>query len=199
MTEAAPPLSSLVKVRRANVRAQMIAGAGMIIILISLAAALLPLADGISGATVIGSMMVAAGLVEALAGALRLKNRFAAMLPGALTVAAGALFAVEPFDAFVPMVRLVIAWLAARGAVLFLTSFEARGSVRIWTILAAATDLSLGAILLIGLSATTITITFFGATPGIVGSFAWVLALSFVATGMLHLEIACCEGAANPG
>jgi hypothetical protein len=88
----------------------------------------------------------------------------------------------------------VIGWLAARGVILTLASFEARGSVRFWMVLAAATDLSLGAILLIGLSATTITIAFFGPTNEIVSSFAWVLALSFVATGSLLIEVGGCEG-----
>jgi len=37
--------------------------------------------------------------------------------------------------------------------------------------------------------------TFFGVTPGIVRSFAWVVALSFVATGMLQIEVAACERA----
>lgn len=161
--------------------------------LISLASALLPLANGYSGAIVIGTMMVAAGLVEMIAGALRLRNRFAAILPGAITVAAGLLFTREPFNAFVPTVRLVSGWLAARGAVLALMSVEAPGSVRLWTLAAAATDLTLSAILFIGLSATTITITFFGPTHEIVSSFAWVLALSFVATGSLLIEVASSE------
>jgi uncharacterized membrane protein HdeD (DUF308 family) len=166
----------------------------VVIMLISLAAALLPLADGYSGAPVIGTMMVAAGFIETIAGALRLRNRFVAMLPGAITIVAGLLFAMEPFDAFVPTVRLVIGWLAARGVVLVLASLEARGSVRLWTVLAGITDLSLSAIVLIGLSATTITLAFFGPTNEIVSSFAWVLALSFVATGGLLLEVAACEG-----
>jgi hypothetical protein len=71
--------------------------------------------------------------------------------------------------------------------------------VRVWTILAAATDLSLSAILYIGLSASSITILFFGLTGEIVGSFAWVVALSFVATGMLLLEVAACGAAEAAG
>lgn len=188
------PLSSFQGATRDRVRARLIAGTGVAIILTSFAAALLPLADGFSGPAVIGTMMVTAGLLEVMAGTVRLKNHFLTMLSGAVTVIAGLLFTIEPFDAFVPMVRLVIGWLAARGVILTLASFEARGSVRFWMVLAAATDLSLGAILLIGLSATTITIAFFGPTNEIVSSFAWVLALSFVATGSLLIEVGGCEG-----
>lgn len=189
----APQLSPGTSFTRNHARAGLIAGAGAAIMLISLASALLPLADGFSGARVIGTMMVAAGLIEMIAGALRLSNRFAAILPGAITLAAGLLFMDGPFNAFVPTVRLVSIWLAARGAVLALTRFQARGSVRLWTLAAAATDLTLSALLFIGLSATTITITFFGPTHEIVSSFAWVLALSFVATGSLLIEVASSE------
>jgi hypothetical protein len=48
---------------------------------------------------------------------------------------------------------------------------------------------------LIGLSASTLTLTFFGITPEIIRSFAWVVALSFVATGMLLMEVAASERA----
>lgn len=187
------PTASSVTTRTANrVRASLIACGGVAIILMSLASALLPLTR-FSGAAIIGTMMVAAGLVEMIAGGLRLRNRALAILPGAITLVVGLLFTREPFDAFVPMVRLVIGWLFARCAVLALASAEARGSVRLWTLAAAATDLSLSAILFIGLYATTITIIFFGPTHEIVSGFAWVLALSFVASGSLLLEIAGCE------
>ena len=176
-------------------RAQLIAGAGASVMLISLAAALLPLTGGPPGSTVIGTMMVVAGVVEMAAGNLRRQNRALAMLPGLATVAAGALFAVHPFGKFVPAVWLVISWLAARGVLLGLTGLETRGSVRWWTIVAAVTDLSLSAILLLWLSATTITIALFGPTSEVVGSFAWVLALSVVAAGILLLEVAACEDA----
>ena len=174
-------------------RAPLIAGAGVIIILISAAAALLPLVDGPVRARVIGTMMVAAGLVEMIAGGVRSRNRSVAILPGALTVLAGALLAVHPLHRFVPSVWLVIGWLGARGVVLGAATTVTHGSVRAWTILAAGTDLALGAILLFGLSASTLTLTLFGITPEIVRSFAWVVALSFIATGILLIEVAACE------
>lgn len=174
-------------------RAPLIAGAGAIIIMISAAASLLPLGDGLSRSAVIGTMMATAGLIEMIAGALRSRNRSVAILPGALTILAGALLAIHPFHRFVPSVWLVIGWLGARGVVLAAATTVTRGSVRTWTMLAAGTDLTLGAILMLGLSSSTLTLTLFGITPEIVRSFAWIVALSFVATGMLLMEVAACE------
>ena len=51
----------------------------------------------------------------------------------------------------------------------------------------------LGVVLLAGISIGTLVVTLFGPTPGLIASFAWVLALSFVVTGLLLLEIASCE------
>jgi uncharacterized membrane protein HdeD (DUF308 family) len=174
-------------------RTPLIAGAGAIIIMISAAAAALPLGDELSRSAVIGTMMVTAGLVEMIAGGLRSRNRSVAILPGALTIVAGALLAFHPLHTFVYSVWLVIGWLGARGVVLGAATTVTRGSVRAWTVVAAATDLTLGAVLLFGLSSSTLTLTLFGITPEIVRSFAWVVALSFVATGMLLMEVAACE------
>lgn len=174
-------------------RAQFIAGAGIVIILISAAAALLPRVDEISGAMVMGAMMITAGIVEISAGYMRPRNRDLAMLPAGMTILAGALLAVHPLHRFVPSVWLVIAWLGARGVVLGAAASAYGGSVRAWTVIAAGMDLGLGGILTLGLSASTLTLTFFGNTPEIIRGFSWVLALSFVATGMLLLEVAACE------
>ena len=42
-------------------------------------------------------------------------------------------------------------------------------------------------------SVEMVVVMLFGPTPTLVASFAWVLALSFVATGALLLEVASCE------
>lgn len=191
---AAAPLRATSATRQHG-RAQLIAGAGAVIMLISCAAALLPLGDAIPRAAVIGAMMVTAGLVEIVGGVLRARNRIVATLPGALTVIAGALLAVHPLHLFVPSVWLVIGWLGARGVVLAASTTVTHGTVRAWTMLAAGTDLMLGLVLLLGLSASTLTLTFFGITPEVIGGFSWVVALSFVATGMLLIEVAACERA----
>ena len=67
------------------------------------------------------------------------------------------------------------------------------GSVRLWTSVASATDFVLALVLLVGLSLSSVVVLLFGPTPAIVASFAWIVALSFVATGLLLLEVASCE------
>lgn len=181
-----------------NRRPQLIAGAGAIIMLISCAAALLPLNHAIPRATLIGTMMVTAGLIEIVAGGLRARNRGVAMLPGVLTLVAGALLAVHPLHRFVPSVWLVIGWLGARGIVLAASAAVTHGTVRAWTMLAAGMDLTLGLVLMLGLSASTLTLTFFGITPEVIRSFSWIVALSFVATGMLLIEVAASERGSPP-
>ena len=61
-----------------------------------------------------------------------------------------------------------------------------------------ATDFVLGLVLLIGLSLSTVVVLLFGPTPAVVASFAWIVALSFVATGLLLLEVASCERSGAP-
>lgn len=141
--------------------------------------------------------MICAGLAEMAGGSLRSAHRLAAILPGAVTLAAGFLFSAEPFDAFLAMVHLVIGWLAARAALLLVASLDAKGPVRLWSLIAAGTDLSLAAILFIGLTATSFPIALFGVSKEIFGGFAWVLALSFVVTGLLLIEIGAFEASRN--
>lgn len=174
-------------------RANLIAGAGVVIILLSAGSALLPLLDRVSGSRVVGLLLFLAGAVEIFAGTMRRESRIPAMVAGAVTMLAGLLFLVNPVGRFVPTVTIVTAWLLVRSLVLLVASRLADGSVRLWITLASATDFVLGCVLLAGISIGTLVVTLFGPTPALVASFAWVLALSFVVTGLLLLEIASCE------
>ena len=174
-------------------RARLFTLAGWLIIVLGAGAALLPLLDRVSGSRVVGALLFAGGLVEIFAGTLRRETRIPSMLAGAVTTFAGLMFLVHPAGRFVPTVTIVTGWLLVRSIVLFVASRLADGSVRLWITLSAATDLVLGVVLLAGISIATLVVTLFGPTPGLIASFAWVLALSFVATGMLMLEIASCE------
>lgn len=174
-------------------RARRIARAGWLIILLSAGSALLPLADRAVGAMVVGWLLVAAGLVEMFAGTLRHETRLLAMLAGAVTTLAGLLFLLDPVTQFLRTVTIIIGWLLLRSLILLLTSLRAHGSVRMWLGLSAATDFVLGLMLLVGLSIATLVTALFGPTPTLVASFAWVLALSFVVTGSMLLEVASCE------
>lgn len=180
-------------------RARLIALAGWAIIVLGAGAALLPLLDRVSGSRVVGLLLFVAGVVEMLAGSLRRETRIPAMLAGGVTALAGLLFLLNPVGRFVPTVTIVTAWLLARSVVLLVASRIAEGTVRMWISLSAATDFVLGIVLLAGISIGTLVVTLFGPTPTLVASFAWVLALSFVVTGLLLLEIASCERDAAEG
>ena len=174
-------------------RPGLLTAAGIAIILLSAGAALLPFVDRISGVRVVGTLLVAAGIVEMFAASLRDQTRFLALVAGAVTTLAGALFLLNPVIKFLPTISIVTAWLIVRSVILGVTTLRAHGSVRRWIAISAATDLALGLLLLVGLSISTLIVTLFGPTPQLVASFAWILAISFVVTGMLLLEIASCE------
>jgi hypothetical protein len=165
--------------------------AGIAIILLSIGAALLPAGKNISSG-MIGALLIAAGLIEAVAGSLRRSVRPFAMAAGSVTALAGLLFVINPETHFFPTVTPVIAWLLIRSVILAIASRESEGSVRMWTGLSAGMDFLLAVLLVAGLSISTIVVSVFGPTPELVASFAWVLAASFVVNGMLLLEVASC-------
>jgi uncharacterized membrane protein HdeD (DUF308 family) len=177
--------------RQSNAR--LVTAAGIAIITLSAGAAALPFVDRVSGVRVVGSLLLASGIVEMLAATLRHQTKFLAMLAGAVTTLAGALFLLNPVIKFLPTITIVTAWLIVRSLILGVTTARARGSVRRWIAISAATDFALGLLLLVGLSISTLIVALFGPTPQMIASFAWILALSFVVTGMLLLEIASCE------
>lgn len=173
--------------------------AGIAIILLAIGAALLPAGKSISS-DMIGGLLIAAGLIEAVAGSLRRAVRPFAIAAGAVTALAGLLFIINPETHFFPVVVPIIGWLLLRALILLVGSGESSGSVRKWTALSAGMDFLLAVLLIAGLSISTIIISLFGPTPELVASFAWVLAASFVVNGMLLLEVASCtdESAVAP-
>jgi uncharacterized membrane protein HdeD (DUF308 family) len=173
-------------------RARGLRAAGIAIILLGLGAALLPAGKSISS-DLIGGLLVAAGLIEIVAGSIRREARYLAMAAGGVSALAGLLFVLNPTTHFFPIVTPVIAWLFIRGAILALEIRATEGSVRTWTAISAAVDLALGLLLMAGLSIATIVISIFGPTEPLVASFAWFLAASFVANGLLLLEVSSCE------
>jgi len=173
-------------------RARAFRVAGMAIILLSVGAAFLPAGKTISG-DMIGGLLIAAGLIEAVAGSLRRTVRPFAMAAGGVTALAGLVFLINPETHFFPMVTPVIAWLLVRSVILAVASRESVGSVRMWTALSAGMDFLLAVLLIAGLSISTLVVSVFGPTRELVASFAWVLAASFVVNGLLLLEVASCE------
>lgn len=173
-------------------RARGIRVAGIAIIVLSAGAVFLPAGKRISP-DMIGGLLIAAGMIEAVAGSLRSDVRPYAMAAGGVTALAGLLFIVNPETHFFPTVTPVIAWLFLRSIILAVASRETGGSVRMWTGLSAGVDFVLALLMITGLSISTFVISVFGPTPELVASFAWVLAASFVVNGLLLLEVASCE------
>ena len=185
MNEAAAPIAD-------DGRARWFARCGWLILLLSAGSALLPVVERVHGEAILGALLIAAGLIEVAAGMRRHETRKLAMLAGAVTTLAGALFATEERTGFLSTVTIITAWLVLRGAILLLAARLERGSVRIWTALSAGMDWILALALAIGLSIAALVVNMFGATPELIASFAWVLALSFVVTGLMLLEVAAC-------
>jgi len=173
-------------------RARGIRVAGLAIIALGVGAALLPAADSISS-DMIGALLVAAGLVETVAGSLRSELKPYAMAGGGVTALAGLLFIINPETHFFPIVTPIIGWLLIRSLILAGALTEIDGSVRRWTAISAGLDFLLAVLLIAGLSASTLVVSVFGPTPELIAGFAWVLAASFVVNGLLLLEVASCE------
>lgn len=144
---------------------------------------------------IIGALLIAAGLIETVAGTLRREARPFAVAAGAVTAFAGLLFEINPQTHFFPTVLPIVGWLLARSLILIAASRVSKGSVRTWTALSAGMDFLLAVLTIAGLSISTLVISIFGPTEELVASFAWVLAASFVVTGLLQLEVAGCETA----
>ena len=174
-------------------RPGLVTAAGIAIILLGVGAASLPFLDRVAGNRVVGSLLLAAGLVEMFAATLRDQTRILALFAGVVTTAAGVMFLMNPVTHFVPTISIVTVWLLVRSLILAVTTLRAHGSVRRWIAISAATDFALGLLLLVGLSIATLIVTLFGPTPYMIASFAWIFALSFFITGGLLLEIASCE------
>jgi uncharacterized membrane protein HdeD (DUF308 family) len=178
----------------ARARGRSISVAGICIIALGAGAAFMPAGKTISS-DMIGAVLIAAGLIETIAGSLRTDVRNSAMAAGIVTSIAGLLFILNPETHLFPIVWPIVGWLVIRGALLGYAASHASGSVRTWIMLSAGMDLLLAVLLVAGLSVSTIIVSIFGPTPELVASFAWILAASFVVNGLMLLEVASCERA----
>lgn len=167
---------------------------GWLVIAVAAVTFVLPLGDPRHAGTMIGLLLVAAGVLETVAGSQREAARLPAVGAGALTIGAGVLFLTGEWRGLIPAVNIVILWLGLRFVLLAAaTMLAGTSSIRRWTAIAAATDFMLGLLLLVGVSIASLVYNLFGPTEQLVASFSWVLALSFLATGTMLLEVASCE------
>ncbi len=171
-------------------RTLVIRGAGILIILLGLGAALLPLAQHIPGRTVVGVMLIAAGMIELGAVIARSQRNIPAAVAAAVTLLAGLRLEFDARVNFITVLNFVILWLVIRAAALFLSARRSQRPLCTWVYLAAAVDLSLAILLLGGLPIAVLVYGLFGATDQIIATFAWIFAGSFVAAGLLLVAAA---------
>lgn len=178
-------------------RQLMIRTCGVLIILLALGAALLPLEKDLPGRLVVGWLLLAGGVVELGAALTRRIHRPSASIAGAATIVAGLRLVLDPHAGFFPVLNLVILWLVVRSAALAFAAARCRGTLQSWFILGAATDFLLAVLLLSGMPIALVVWGLFGRTSEIIATFAWVLAVSFVAAGVILIAVApaeACEG-----
>ncbi|WP_114952448.1 DUF308 domain-containing protein [Sphingosinicella terrae] len=171
---------------RSGGRRAVILAAALLTLLLGLAALVLPVAKDLPGGTLVGWLLLIAGLAELAAAAARRPDpaRSAALAAGAVTALDGLLFVLNPYIAFVPLSWLVTTWLLLRGTLQLVGGLRSREPrVRAWTLFSGGADLLLGLLLLLGLPVAMLVTGLFGPTREIVASFALVLAASFFVTG----------------
>ena len=181
----------------ARTRHRRLAICGVLILMLSAGAALLPVIDPNAGALIVGSLLFGAGVVEIYAGTLHWRAKGLAALAGGVTALAGLLFFLNGETHFIGTAVVVTGWLIVRSLILIAAGLRSEGSVKAWTLASAAMDLFLAALLLIGLSISTLIVALFGPTEEAVAGFAWIVALSLIVTGAMLLEISASEGRAT--
>jgi hypothetical protein len=74
--------------------------------------------------------------------------------------------------------------------ILVRTALSANGRLRFWAMFGGVADILLGLIVLIGIPVAALAHSLFGATEELVASFAVILAVSFLVTGLALLALA---------
>jgi uncharacterized membrane protein HdeD (DUF308 family) len=157
---------------------------GVAIVLLGLAALAMPTLDQVPGGAATGWLLVLAGLFELAAfAAYRGRGRWAEGAAGTITLIAGLLFLTNPVLHFAAASWIVTIWLLLRGLILLGVAIAKTSPLTPLARFAGPCDLLLAAALLIGLPLSAIPLILFGATPEIMGTFAIVLAASFLVTG----------------
>lgn len=169
---------------------EVIRAAGLAVILASAAAALLPAGNFANGPQIVGGLMITVGLLEVMANLFRAADRSGALVAGAVSIGSGFLLMVDPASNFLTTVYIFIGWLMMRGLLLSISAVEVSGATARAAMAAAAVDFALAAMTWAGLTASTLVIALFGPTKPMIANFAWLVAASFVAAGMLLLKVA---------
>jgi uncharacterized membrane protein HdeD (DUF308 family) len=169
---------------------EVIRAAGYAVILASAVAAFLPVGNFANGPQIVGGLMLVVGLLEVLANLLRASAKRAATAAGVASIGAGLLVIFQPTTNFITTIHVFIGWLLLRGLLLSVSAAESLGTMRRAAMVVAAVDFVLAAIVWTGLTASALVIALFGPTKQVIADFAWILAISFVAAGLLLVKSA---------
>ena len=171
-------------------RADVIRLCGWFILLLAAGGAALPLISPAHGALIIGAMLALSGTAETIAGSRRYQTRKLTMLAGIITIIAGLFFLTDEAVHLLPALVIIAGWLFLRSLVLGAAFALEKRTIKRWTGIAAATDFALAVITAAGFSIATLVIMLFATREPFIASFAWLLAISFIGTGLLLLEVA---------
>jgi uncharacterized membrane protein HdeD (DUF308 family) len=166
-------------------RSLVIRSAGVLILLLAAAAALLPMAKGVPARIEIGSLLAIAGIFELAAAFARRGHHLAAGAAALASLLAGLRLLLDPDINFLTILNFVILWLVVRSAALLVSSRRSERPLCTWVYLAAAVDFALAVLLLAGLPVAVLVYGLFGTTDRIAATFAWVLCASFIAAAWL--------------
>lgn len=166
---------------------------GVLIVLLAFGAALLPLERELPGRLVVGTLLFVAGVIELCTAMARRIHKPTAAIAGTATVLAGVRLVFDPDAGFFEVLNMVILWLVVRAAALAFAAMRSDPPLRSWIAIAGITDLLLAILLLAGLPIALVVAGLFGPTSEIIATFAWVLAISFVATGTMLIFVAPAE------
>lgn len=139
---------------------------------------------------VIGWLLAAAGAVEMTAVIARRGHHIPAGLAALASLLAGLRLLADPAVNFLTILNFVILWLVVRAAALFFSARHSHRPLCTWVYLAAGVDFALAVLLLAGLPIAVLVYGLFGTTDEILATFAWVLAASFIAAGLLLIVAA---------
>jgi uncharacterized membrane protein HdeD (DUF308 family) len=171
-------------------RAVVIRSAGVLIFLLAVVSALLPLAGNVSARLLIGLLLALAGAIELGAVFARRGHHIPAGIAALASLLAGLRLLADPDINFLTILNFVILWLVVRSAALLLSSRRSARPLCTWVYLASAVDFALAVLLLGGLPVAVLVYGLFGTTDEIAATFAWVLAVSFVAAAWLLIAAA---------
>lgn len=165
--------------------------AGVIILALAMVALFLPAIQQTPSGQVLGILLFASGLAEALTGYLRrgVRTGRTALGGGLVALVLGTLFLISPSLHIVPASYLIMLWLLFRGGLLLFASFPWTDPEHAWLAVSGFADLGLLIILLIGLPVTALTMSLFGPTPEIIANFSLVVAVSLFVAGLSLIVI----------